>query len=124
MCEIQANNDVNFFANKSTRLCPVSVLHARLGHTSIDKLRHVDDCNQHGLSNFFCETSVLSKHHTLPFHRSISHAKSLFEFIHLDIWGPYKHKTLKGAQYFLTIVDDYSRGLGLTFFLQNVKFWN
>lgn len=109
-CEIQTDNVVNFLENKSNKLCPVSLLHARLGHTSIDKLRHVDDCNKHGLNDFFCKTCVLSKHHTLSFNRGIYHAKSLFELVHVDIWGPYKHKTLKGAQYFLTIVDDYLMG--------------
>jgi len=32
-----------------------------------------------------------------------------FELIHVDIWGPYPHKTYNVFQYFLTIVDDYSR---------------
>ena len=29
--------------------------------------------------------------------------------LHVDIWGGYKCKTYNGFQYFLTIVDDYSR---------------
>ena len=29
--------------------------------------------------------------------------------IHVDIWGPYPHKTHDGARFFLTIVDDCSR---------------
>lgn len=28
----------------------------------------------------------------------------------MDIWGPYGHATHDGYKYFLTIVDDYSRG--------------
>lgn len=29
--------------------------------------------------------------------------------IHCDIWGPFSTKSLTSAQYFLTIVDDFSR---------------
>ena len=31
-----------------------------------------------------------------------------FGLIHCDIWGRYKHSSLFGAHYFLTIVDDYT----------------
>lgn len=27
----------------------------------------------------------------------------------MDLWGPYRSKTITGASYFLTIVDDFSR---------------
>lgn len=37
----------------------------------------------------------------------------IFELIHVDIWGPYQTPSHSGARYFLTIVDDYSRGLWL-----------
>jgi len=29
--------------------------------------------------------------------------------IHCDIWGPYRHPSLSGAHYFLTVVDDFTR---------------
>jgi len=32
-----------------------------------------------------------------------------FELLQVDIWGPYPQKTYNGSQYFLRIVDDYSR---------------
>ena len=33
-------------------------------------------------------------------------AECVFEFIHCDIWGPYREPSSCGAHYFLTIVDD------------------
>lgn len=42
---------------------------------------------------------------------SSSNAISTFELIHCDVWGPYSIKSSCGASYFLTIVDDYSRGV-------------
>uniref|UniRef100_A0A803M4N9 Integrase catalytic domain-containing protein n=1 Tax=Chenopodium quinoa TaxID=63459 RepID=A0A803M4N9_CHEQI len=47
--------------------------------------------------------------HKHPFPISSSHASCAFELIHVDLWGPYRHSTLSGAHYFLTILDDFSR---------------
>ena len=35
--------------------------------------------------------------------------KALFDLIHIDVWGPYRHTTVNKCKYFLTIVDDHSR---------------
>lgn len=50
----------------------------------------------------------------------INHIKSnrIFEIIHIDTWGPYEEPTHNGFNYFLTIVDDFSRGT-LTYFVEN-----
>lgn len=40
-------------------------------------------------------------------------ASCLFELVHLDLWGPYKTPSSCGVHYFLTIVDDFSRGVWL-----------
>lgn len=50
-----------------------------------------------------------SKFTKLPYNISKSHAKSIFELVHADIWGPYRVPTRYGHKYFLTIVDDASR---------------
>ncbi|XP_074283739.1 uncharacterized protein LOC141608274 [Silene latifolia] len=86
------------------------LLHQRLGHTSMDKLKHVSGaqlCN--GTKSFDCQICILSKHHAIPFPRSNSHASTCFELVHMDVWGPYKVSTMLGAKSFLTIVDDHSR---------------
>ena len=33
----------------------------------------------------------------------------VFQLIHIDIWGPFSVTSYSGHQFFLTIVDDYSR---------------
>lgn len=52
----------------------------------------------------------MARQHKLPFPLSSSSSSHAFELIHIDTWGPYKISTHDGFRYFLTIVDDYSRG--------------
>lgn len=85
------------------------LLHARLGHISLSKMKHLGICDCNHLNNYFCETCVYAKHHKLPFPRSLTRAAKCFDLIHIDLWGPYKHKSISGASYFLTILDDHSR---------------
>ena len=51
----------------------------------------------------------LAKQHKLPFQLSKSFSKSVFDLIHIDIWGPLDVPSIQGHRYFLTIVDDFSR---------------
>lgn len=46
----------------------------------------------------------------LPFPLSTISTKKVFDMIHVDTWGPYNSPTHDGFSYFLTIVDDFSRG--------------
>lgn len=85
------------------------VLHARLGHTSLSKMRHIPDCKSHISNNFFCEICALAKSHRLPFNKSSITTQSPFQLVHMDLWGPYRTANVTGAHYFLTLVDDFSR---------------
>jgi len=40
---------------------------------------------------------------------SINKIVDILKLIHCDLWGPYRVVSHYGAQYFFTIVDDYSR---------------
>ena len=51
----------------------------------------------------------MAKLHRQPFPLSTHIANSCFVILHVDIWGPYPHKTYDGAVYFLSIMDDKSR---------------
>ncbi|KAL0430697.1 UNVERIFIED_CONTAM: Retrovirus-related Pol polyprotein from transposon RE2 [Sesamum radiatum] len=46
-------------------------------------------------------------------HLRLSHSSyqvnSIFDLVHMDLWGPYKTTTVSGCCYFLTIVDHFSR---------------
>ncbi|KAL2893587.1 Retrovirus-related Pol polyprotein from transposon TNT 1-94 [Bienertia sinuspersici] len=94
--------------NKSTGVS-VELMHARLGHGSLSKMRHLDFCNCKGVKSFFCDTCSTAKHHRLPFNLSQNMADDIFDLIHVDLWGPYKVANVTGDHYFFTIVDDNSR---------------
>jgi len=86
--------------------------HKRLGHMSVGKMSLV---SQHAhfynnTKNFVCEVCPKAKQHRLPFPTSHISTSHVFELLHIDTWGPYHTKTPVGNRYFLTIVDDYSRG--------------
>ena len=59
-----------------------------------------------------------AKHTRSSFPTSISHGLEPFSLIHLDVWGPYRTPSSSGASYFLTIVDDCSRGVWI-FLMKN-----
>lgn len=88
------------------------IWHMRLGHASHSVLSHIDDV-RHDVSasrNKSCPVCPLAKQCKLPFpNASTSFTSSLFELLHVDVWGPYSIQTQHGCKYFLTIVDDYSR---------------
>ncbi|KAH9625378.1 hypothetical protein KSS87_011449, partial [Heliosperma pusillum] len=100
---------VDSSTNNCVQFSDVRLLHQRLGHSSFEKLRHLPGYQVSKGTSFDCEICMISKHHKLPFATSSSHAAELFDLIHLDVWGPYRVRSLSGAKSFLTIVDDYSR---------------
>jgi hypothetical protein len=51
----------------------------------------------------------LAKQSCLPFNPSVISSTKPFAMIHCDIWGSYRHPSLSGAHYFLTVVDDLTR---------------
>ena len=95
--------------NVSKHHISLSLLHARLGHPSIGKIKHISIQYTGDLHDFSCEPCIFAKHHKLPFPLSSSLSTSPFALIHVDIWGPYKTPSLSGASYFLTILDDHTR---------------
>ncbi|KAF7812032.1 Retrovirus-related Pol polyprotein from transposon TNT 1-94 [Senna tora] len=82
--------------------------HVRMGHPSSKALSQLSfvakvvDCKP-------CNICHLAKQTRVPFTLSTINTNMCFEMIHMDIWGPYKVCSLAGAQYMLTIVDDFSR---------------
>jgi hypothetical protein len=56
-----------------------------------------------------CPICPLAKQSRLPFSPSVISSTKPFEKIHCDIWGRYRHPSISGAYYFLTVVDDYTR---------------
>lgn len=91
----------------------MSTWHKRMGHASKEKLSNVDifKSNLNKDSMFFCDSCAKAKHARTPFTRSFIKTSSCFELIHCDIWGGYRIPSYTRANFFLTIVDDYSRSV-------------
>ncbi|KAL8090596.1 hypothetical protein AgCh_039879 [Apium graveolens] len=85
--------------------------HLRMGHLPFTQLKilmpslSVKDC----LDSTVCQICPAARQTRKPF--PVSHVKSnkAFQLLHIDVWGPYRTKSLTGCNQFITIVDDFSR---------------
>ncbi|XP_010473846.1 PREDICTED: uncharacterized protein LOC104753269 [Camelina sativa] len=88
--------------------------HNRMGHPVakvVGLLPGVSLNNSSTFLNKACDTCLRAKQTRLSFPISENKTTKIFELIHCDLWGPYRTPTYSGARFFLTIVDDYSRGV-------------
>ena len=69
----------------------------RLGHMSELGLAEL---NKRGLLDGY-ETGKLK------FNTSTHTTEGILNYVHSDLWGPSRRKSLGGASYMLTIIDDY-----------------
>lgn len=96
------------------------IWHYRLGHSSESVLNKLDFVSLKSKDDINpCISCHQAKQHRLPFAPSVSKSTNIFELVHMDLWGPYKTKTITGDHYFLTILDDCSRATWT--FLMNDK---
>nr|GEX82373.1 putative Gag-pre-integrase domain, Gag-polypeptide of LTR copia-type [Tanacetum cinerariifolium] len=91
----------------------IDAWHRRLRHASNIKFSRVSFLKD--VSSSFnakvCDSCNKAKLTRLPFPISSTKTSNCFDLIHYDIWGKYRRPSLTGANYFLTIVDDYSRAV-------------
>ncbi|CAH9112219.1 unnamed protein product [Cuscuta epithymum] len=85
--------------------------HQRLGHASDGKIHHISSLKGFQRNDNFCDPCIRAKQTRLPFPKGGIKTTRCFELIHCDIWGPYRCDSISGARYFLSIVDDYTRGV-------------
>ncbi|KAM1161918.1 hypothetical protein ACFX13_001069 [Malus domestica] len=93
---------------------PVKIWHNRLGHPSSTIFRKVISSNRlalHGKSSvdFFCSDCAIAKNHKLSFSPAKSSTPHSLALIHCDVWGPAPVTSVSGFQYYLLLVDDYTR---------------
>ncbi|RVW98628.1 Retrovirus-related Pol polyprotein from transposon TNT 1-94 [Vitis vinifera] len=85
------------------------LIHNRLGHPSLSKFQKMVS-RFSTLSSLSCESCQLGKHTRVSFPKRLNNrAKSPFELVHTDVWGPCRTASTLGFQYFVTFIDDYSR---------------
>ncbi|GKE10629.1 retrotransposon protein, putative, ty1-copia subclass [Tanacetum coccineum] len=65
-----------------------------------------------------CKSCISGKMTKKPFNNNIERATDLLGLIHTDVCGPFRHVSRKGASYFLTFTDDFSR-YGYVYFLKH-----
>ncbi|RVX06280.1 Retrovirus-related Pol polyprotein from transposon RE2 [Vitis vinifera] len=85
------------------------LIHNRLGHPSLSKFQKMVP-RFSTLSSLPCESCQLGKHTLISFPKRLNNrAKSPFELVHTNVWGPCRTASTLGFQYFVTFIDDYSR---------------
>lgn len=105
----------NAFSFVNTTVCMVSfpTWHAKVRHPShkhllaLKDLLHINSIEN--MSFDPCLICPLAKQRHLSFVSHNNIAATVFDLVHYDIWGPYEFLTHAGFQYFLTLVDDFSR---------------
>ena len=87
--------------------------HLRLGHVSE---RGLNELSKQGLLGNdklgtleFCENCIFGKSNRVKFGNAIHKTKGILDYIHSDLWGPSRIKTLGGTSYFISIIDNFSR---------------
>ncbi|RVX23604.1 Retrovirus-related Pol polyprotein from transposon TNT 1-94 [Vitis vinifera] len=81
----------------------------RLGHPNLSKFQKMVP-RFSTLSSLSCESFQLGKHTRVSFPKRLNNqAKSHFELVYTDVWGPCRTTSTLGFQYFVTFIDDYSR---------------
>ncbi|KAJ0478626.1 putative RNA-directed DNA polymerase [Helianthus annuus] len=99
-------------AERQAMMATISTWHKRLGHASISKHSHVGFIKNNSLnSKSVCDSCVKAKLAKLPFPISTTKTSACFDLIHCDVWGKYRTPSFTRANYFLTIVDDFSRAV-------------
>lgn len=90
--------------------------HQRLGHLNYQNLQKLtestDGVDMEAIKqdkNIICNTCLQGKQTRKPFKNEGTRATSLLEVIHSDVCGPMEEKSLGGARYYVTFIDDYSR---------------
>lgn len=97
------------------------LLHKRLGHPSakvVSLLPDIEVSSSRDFLNKVCDTCLRTKQTRDCFPLSDSKSLDIFELIHFDVWGPYRTPSYSGARYFLTIVDDFSRGVWIALMIE------
>lgn len=108
------SGEVNSSVMKKPSKDETVLWHRRLGHMSMKNLqilarRGVIDKRKIGVLEF-CESCVMGKQKRLSFNIGRHDTGEALRYVHADLWGsPNVTPSLSGKQYFLSIIDDYTR---------------
>ena len=99
--------------NVTTKESKERLWHRRYGHLSEQNLQKlarkgmVEHFDYNVTNNVgFCEECVGGKHHRSHFEASKTHASEPLELVHTDVCGKMREKSIGGAEYFITFIDE------------------
>lgn len=102
--------------------------HCKLGHPNMERMKEVlsksellykDEVKFSAEKSFECEACIMSKTtNKSTKNKDPNRAQQLLQTIHTDLCGPMSTTSLGGANYFMAVVDDWSR-YTKTYFLQH-----
>ncbi|GKC21018.1 retrovirus-related pol polyprotein from transposon TNT 1-94 [Tanacetum coccineum] len=91
----------------------VKLWHMRLGHAGEKSLNLlIKQGLIKGLSSCkldLCENCINGKTTRVKFRIDIHKTQGILDYVHSDVWGPSKTRSLGGRHYYVTFVDDFSR---------------
>ncbi|XP_048228520.1 uncharacterized protein LOC8264641 isoform X2 [Ricinus communis] len=114
-------------ACKASRVDVFELWHKRMGHPSkkaVELLPNVNSNSIDSVESKPCDVCFRAKQTRKVFLSSDNKANEIFELIHCDLWGPYRVVSSCGASYFLTIVDDFSRGVWIYLLIDKTEVEN
>ncbi|KAK9715337.1 hypothetical protein RND81_06G158300 [Saponaria officinalis] len=109
----------NFIINENT-VDDSTLWHNRLGHAPWPKIKRVVHLQPIEGSKCICLTCPMAKFVKSPYSHSQTTVKDPFDLIHIDIWGPYRVTSKGKFRYFLTVVDEKSRGTWIMVLLTQI----
>ncbi|GBP22524.1 Retrovirus-related Pol polyprotein from transposon TNT 1-94 [Eumeta japonica] len=98
----------------------VYIWHQSMGHLNFQDLTKIVE-NTNGVKiskkddKLTCLTCLKGKQKRLPFKHNESKITKLLELVHSDICGAMETRSLGGANYFMTFIDDYSKKVNSSF---------
>ncbi|GKC59833.1 transposable element [Tanacetum coccineum] len=91
----------------------VKLWHMRLGHAGEKSLNFlIKQGLLKGPSSCkldLCEHCINRKMTRVKFRTTIHKTQGILDYVHSDVWGPSKTRSLGGRHYYVTVVDDFSR---------------
>lgn len=105
----------NYFCNLfDPRRLTLKQWHIFLGHPSLTTMKHMGGITEKFTEEMVreleqCEVCFKAKQCREPFSVLNRRTDSLFDLVHVDLWGSYATENLCSTKYMLTIVEDYSR---------------
>lgn len=112
--DIYMLDNSKFLAYYSTRQQATSdeVWHMWLGHPHKEILQHLSSTKSiiiNKSSSQMCDACRMGKSTRLPFLSSDFVSNKCLERIHCDLWGPSPVISTQGFQYYVILIDNYSR---------------